>query len=108
MHTADNLPGYPWIWRRAGDNPAPLNADVRPTNAPNFGANNGTMHGLTSRADKLLALKADHRAFKIGTPNAVKSAQNKPADSPHGGAYSKVVPAHLSRPATAKPPKVAA
>lgn len=98
MRPTDDLPGFPFVWRRAGDNPAPLNADIRPTRAPNvggtprqlagFGANNGTMHGLSPRADKLLAVRPDHRVFKIGTPGSIKTAQHKPAEH-HGGAYSK-------------------
>ena len=66
MRPDDNLPGCPWIWRRAGDNAQPLNANVRktkasaklgPKTAGGLASNAGTMHGLTPRADALLALR---------------------------------------------------
>ncbi len=84
-HDTDNLPGYPFVWRRAGDNPAPLNAGIRKTASKNtggtprqataFGTAGGTMYGLSNKAQKITAFKPF---------NATVAS--------FGGAYSKAVP----------------
>lgn len=73
--------------------------------------NNGAIAGLSNKADKRLAVR-HCPGPQLNTLGAAKTSMTTPgATGPHGGAYSKaapgpaakVVPAHLVRPAGAKP-----
>ena len=87
VHTAFN-------WRRPGDSHAPLNAGIRKTNAPNvggtprqpggFGANNGTIAGLSKKAQKIIAFKPAVTSYAHNLQR-IEAAQKQ-----HGGAYSRV------------------
>lgn len=74
---------YPFAWRTAGSDPRPLNQGVQITTAPartgpktvgGIAKNNGTIHGLSPRAEKLLALRPTHVGFVIPKPGAASKA----------------------------------
>ena len=96
---------YPFAWRVPGTDPRPLNVGVQATTAPErrgpktaggIAAKNGTIHGLSPRAEKLLAPRPDHVGFVIPQPSAA-SKQSRP-----------MVPSHAHRPTAAQRKQAAA
>jgi len=67
-HTTPDWPA----WRDA-KLAAPSTGHRKP-HRPGMQANHGTMHGLTPRADKLLAIRPAHVAFVIPRPSAASRA----------------------------------
>lgn len=82
----------PFNWRRPGDSTEPLNAGIRATAMPakrgpkkkatgGISGHNGTIQGLSKRADKIITIKPN--------PTLIKAS----GQGNHGGAYSKAVAA---------------
>jgi hypothetical protein len=105
--------GVPWAQFRDANRPQARNYKDRHIGAPaaGFRANNGTIHGLSDKADAMIATQTQLMPITGSVWNG-----SKVVTPPHGGAYSKAVkapthglPPHLARKAgTAKAKKVAA